>query len=140
MKILIFKTHFEKFESYLLSFEEKYKTNFFFIKFKSKLKNKILNINNVFKLREEILIMIIMQKNILNRNRAEDEFNNQNSFKNFNEFKKRKSQNDLNSDFKSFREDNDAITRVFNNNIKRNVYTHNNRNNDVCVYYKKKDY
>ena len=30
--------------------------------------------------------------------------------------------------------------RVFNNNIKRNVYMHNNRNNNVCVYYKKKDY
>ena len=30
--------------------------------------------------------------------------------------------------------------RVFNNNIKRNVYTHNNRNNNMCVYYEKKDY
>ena len=35
--------------------------------------------------------MIIMQKNILNRNRVKDEFNNQSSFKNFNESKKRKS-------------------------------------------------
>ena len=81
-----------------------------------------------------------MQKNILNRNRAEGGFNNQNSFKNFNESKKRKSQNDSNLNFKSFKEDDDAITRVFNNNTKRNVYTHNNRNNDVCVHYKKKDY
>ena len=60
MKILIFKTHFEKFESYLLSFEKKYKANFFFVKFKSKFKNKILDINNMFKLREKILIMIII--------------------------------------------------------------------------------
>ena len=60
MKISIFKTHFEKFESYLLSFEKKYKANFFLAKLKSKFKNKILNINNVFKLREKILIMIIM--------------------------------------------------------------------------------
>ena len=90
MKILIFKTHLEKLESYLLSFEKKYKINFFFVKFRSELKNKILNINNVFKLREKILIMIIMQKNILNRDRAEDEFNNQSLFKNFNESKKRK--------------------------------------------------
>ena len=81
-----------------------------------------------------------MQKNILNRSRAGDEFNNQNLFKNFNESKKRKSQNDLNSNFKSFKKDDDVITRVFNNDIKRNVHTHNNRNNDVCVHYKKKDY
>ena len=81
-----------------------------------------------------------MQKNILNRSRAEDGFNNQSLFKNFNEFKKRKFQNDSNSDFKSLKEDNDAITRAFDNDIKRNVYTHNNRNNDVCVHYEKKDY
>ena len=60
MKISIFKTHFEKFKNYLLLFEEKYKINFFLIKFKSKFKNKILNINNVFKSRKEILIMIII--------------------------------------------------------------------------------
>ena len=91
MKILIFKTHLEKFKSYLLSFEKKHKANFFFVKFKLEFKNKILSIDNVFKLKKEILIIIIMQKNILNRNRAKGEFNNQNSFKNFNEFKKRKS-------------------------------------------------
>ena len=84
--------------------------------------------------------MIIMQKNILNRNRAEDEFNNQSSFKNFNESKKRKSQNDSNLDFKFFKKDDDVTTRVFNNNIKRNVYTHNNRNNNVYIYCEKKDY
>ena len=32
-----------------------------------------------------------MQKNILNRNHAKNEFNNQSLFKNFNEFRKRKS-------------------------------------------------
>ena len=90
MKVSIFKTHLEKFESYLLSFEKKHKTNFFLVKLRLKLKNKILNIDNIFKLREKILIMIIMQKNILNRSRAEDGFNNQSLFKNFNEFKKRK--------------------------------------------------
>ena len=81
-----------------------------------------------------------MQKNILNRNRAEDEFNNQSSFKNFNESKKRKSQNDSNLDFKFFKKDDDVIMRVSDNDIKRNVYTHNNRNNDMCVYYEKKNY
>ena len=76
----------------------------------------------------------------MNRSRAEDEFNNQSSFKNFNESKKRKSQNDSNLDFKFFKKDDDVTTRVFNNNIKRNVYTHNNRNNDIYIHYKKKDY
>ena len=60
IKISIFKTHLEKFENYLSSFKKKHKTNFFFVKFKSKFKNKILNINNVFKLREKILIIIII--------------------------------------------------------------------------------
>ena len=76
----------------------------------------------------------------MNRNRVKDEFNNQNLFKNFNKFKKRKSYNNLNLNFKSLREDNDVTTRVFNNNIKRNANTHNNYNNNVCVYYEKKDY
>ena len=76
----------------------------------------------------------------MNRNRAKDEFNNQNLFKNFNESRKRKFQDDLNLDFKFFKEDDDVITRVFNNNIKRNIYTHNDRNNNVCVYYEKKDH
>ena len=60
MKVSTFKTHLEKLENYLSSFKKKYKTNIFFIKLRSKLKNKILNINNVFKLREEILIIIII--------------------------------------------------------------------------------
>ena len=60
MRVSIFKTHFEKLESYLSSFEKKYKIIFFLIKFRSEFKNKILNINNVFKLREEILIIIII--------------------------------------------------------------------------------
>ena len=76
----------------------------------------------------------------MNRSRAEGGFNNQSSFKNFNEFKKRKSQNDSNLNFKPLREDGDAITRVSDNDIKRNVYTHDDRNNNVCVYCEKKDY
>ena len=60
MKVSIFKTHVEKFKNHLSSFEKKYKINFFFVKFRLKLKNKILNINNVFKLRKKILIVIII--------------------------------------------------------------------------------
>ena len=60
MKVSIFKIHFEKLENHLSLFKKKYKTNFFLVKLRSEFKNKILNINNVFKLREEILIMIII--------------------------------------------------------------------------------
>ena len=60
MKVSIFKTHLEKLKNHLLSFKKKHKANFFLVKFRSKLKNKILNIDNVFKLRKEILIMIII--------------------------------------------------------------------------------
>ena len=76
----------------------------------------------------------------MNRSRVKNEFNNQNSFKNFNEFKKRKLYNNLNLNFKFFKEDNDVTTRIFDNDIKRNANTHNDRNNNICVYYKKKDY
>ena len=62
IKVSIFKTYLEKFESYLLLFEKEHKTNFFFVKFKSEFKNKILNINNIFKLRKKILIIIIIKK------------------------------------------------------------------------------
>ena len=57
MKVLTFKIHLEKLENYLSSFEKKYKL---FAKLKSKFENKIININNVFKLKEKILIMIII--------------------------------------------------------------------------------
>ena len=60
MKVLIFKTHLEELKDHLSSFKKKYKTNFFLIKLRSKFKNKILSINNILKLREEILIMIII--------------------------------------------------------------------------------
>ena len=60
MRVSIFKIHLEKLENYLLSFEEEHKANFFFIKFKLKLKNKILSIDNIFKLKKKILIMIII--------------------------------------------------------------------------------
>ena len=30
--------------------------------------------------------------------------------------------------------------RVFNNNITRSAYTHNDRNNNIYRYYKKKDH
>ena len=140
IKVSTFKAHLEKLEGHLSSFEEKHKTNFFFVKLRLKLKNKILSIDNVFKLREEILIMIIMQENILNRNRAGGGFNNQSSFKNFNGFKKRKSQNDSNSDFKFFKGDNDVTARVSDSDTKRNVHTHDDRSNDMCVHCEKKDY
>ena len=45
----MFKIYLKKLKAYLLFFEKRYKANFFLIKFKSKFKNKIFNINNVFK-------------------------------------------------------------------------------------------
>ena len=76
----------------------------------------------------------------MNRNRVKDGFNNQSLFKNFNKFKKRKFYDNSNLNFKFFKKDNDITTRVFNNDIKRNVNTHNDRNNNVYVHYKKKDH
>ena len=47
--MLIFKIYLKELKMYLLFFEEEYKTNFFLIKLKLKFKNKIFNINNIFK-------------------------------------------------------------------------------------------
>ena len=47
---------------------------------------------------------------------------------------------DLNLDFKSFRENENVITRVFNNNITRNAYKRNDRNNNVYHYCEKKNH
>ena len=76
----------------------------------------------------------------MNRNRSKDEFNNSNSFKDFDEFKKRKFYKDSNLNFKSFKENENVITRVFNNNITRSAYIYDDHNNNICRYYKKKDY
>ena len=76
----------------------------------------------------------------MNRNRLKGEFNNQNLFKNFNEFKKRKFYKSSNLDFKFFKENDDVTMRVFNNNIKRNAYMYNDYNNNVYIYCEKKGY
>ena len=53
----------------MLSFVEMHKANFFLIKFKNDLKNKILDTRKMSHTREEILVKIIMQKKTLKRNK-----------------------------------------------------------------------
>jgi len=50
-----------------LSLLEKHRVYIFLIKLKSNLKVKILNIDNVLNIRDELLVIIIMQKQTLNR-------------------------------------------------------------------------
>ena len=50
----------KKLKNYIFIFNEKYKINFFLIKFKSKLKNKILSINNVLNIRKKIFVKILI--------------------------------------------------------------------------------
>ena len=50
----------KKLKNYIFIFNEKYKINFFLIKFKLKLKNKILNINNILNIKEEIFVKIFI--------------------------------------------------------------------------------
>ena len=54
-------------------FAKKQRANFFLVKLRPELKNKILNTNNMLKQRKEILAIIIMQENILNRVRLGDD-------------------------------------------------------------------
>ena len=50
----------KKLKNHMFIFNKKHKINFFLIKLKSELKNKILNINNVLNIRKEILIKIFI--------------------------------------------------------------------------------
>ena len=138
MKVSAFKAHLEELEGHLPPFEEEHRANFFLAKLRSELKNKILSTGNVPKLREEILAMAIMQENILDRSRAGGGSNNQSSSKNSSGSKKRKSQDDPNSDSKPPRGDGDATARASGSGTKRNVHTHDDRSNDVCVHCGKK--
>ena len=64
---------------------------FFLIKLRTNLKQKILNIDNRFKNRENILNIAIMQKKNLKRNRENN--NNSNFNFNFNSTRRKKSKN-----------------------------------------------
>ena len=67
--MIVFKIYLKKFKNYLSKFSKHYWINIFLIKLMFKLKNKFFNTNNVSNNKEEILIMIIMQKKMLKRMR-----------------------------------------------------------------------
>ncbi len=71
-KIIAFKEYLNKLKTYLSSLLEKHRIYMFLIKFKSNLKVKILDINNVSNTCDELLTMIIMQEQTLNRIREVD--------------------------------------------------------------------
>ena len=54
-------------KTHLLSLLKKHRIYIFLIKFKSNLKVKILDIDNVLNIRDELLTIIIMQEQTLNR-------------------------------------------------------------------------
>ncbi len=65
-KIIVFKNYLNKLKIYLLSLSKKYKIYIFLAKLKSKLKSKILNIDNISNMREKLLTIVIMQKQNIN--------------------------------------------------------------------------
>ena len=67
-KMFAFKTHLKKLKIQLFKFSQKYKVMIFLMKLKQNLKFKILNIDNVSRSRENILILTIMQKKMIKRN------------------------------------------------------------------------
>ena len=66
-KMLAFKTHLKKLKTQLFKFNQKYKIMIFLAKLKQNLKFKILSIDSVSHLRENLLTLIIMQKKIMKR-------------------------------------------------------------------------
>ena len=65
----MFKIYLKKFEDHLFEFAKSHRAHIFLVKFKSKLKNNILSTDDVSKIRDEILTIIIMQKKTLKRTR-----------------------------------------------------------------------
>lgn len=59
-KVSAFKTYLEELEGYMSMLSEEHKINFFLVKFKPELKDKILSIDNVPNNREEIFAKAFM--------------------------------------------------------------------------------
>lgn len=68
-KISAFKAYLEELKNHIPILNPTHQTNFFLIKLKSDLKDKILSIDNVSNNKEKILVKVLMQKQILKRSR-----------------------------------------------------------------------
>ena len=66
--MLMFKTHLKKLKAQLFKFNQEHKIMIFLTKLKQNLKFKILNIDNVSRLRKNILTLTIIQKKTMKRN------------------------------------------------------------------------
>ena len=69
----VFKIYLKELEDHLSKFSKHHRVNIFLIKLTFRLKDKLLNINNISNNREKILIIIIMQKKTLKRVRQTSE-------------------------------------------------------------------
>jgi len=74
----IFKKYLDELKIYLLSLLKKHRIYMFLVKLKSNLKIKILDIDSLLSICDELLAMIIMQEQTLNRTRkaSASNFNN----------------------------------------------------------------
>ena len=114
----------KKIESHLFEFIETHRANLFLAKLNAKLKFKILNIDEMTSIREEILAKIIMQEKTLKRVRSSDEniFTHSKFFKSsLNKSKKfsNKSNDQFNSQFFNRRETNANDQREIRDSTKR---------------------
>ena len=96
-KMSNFKNELKKYEIHLFSFEKMHRINFFFCKLLSFLKKKLLNIEKMSTIKENLFAKIIMLKKKLKRERCtnDNSFNNSN----FNNKRKDKNKNKFNNNF-----------------------------------------
>ena len=73
--MFVFKTYLKNLKNYLSDFLKYHRANIFLTKFKSKLKNKLLNTDTILKIREKILTQTIIQKKTLKRQYKSDNNN-----------------------------------------------------------------
>jgi len=76
--MIVFKKYLNELETHLSSLSKKHRIYMFLIKLKSNLKVKILDTSSLSNIRDELLTMIIMQEQTLNRTHRVDasNFNN----------------------------------------------------------------
>ena len=121
-KVTTFKIYLKQLKNHMLELSKIHRANFFLVKFKSKLKSKILDIDNVSNVKKKILAATIMQKTIFERTRFDDE--NENFENHFNRENFENHKNDFENDF-----DDDSNKNDFDYKNHINQKFHENSNN-----------
>ena len=111
-----FKNEFEKYETHLSSFDTIHSINFFFCKLLSSMKKKLLNIEKMSTIRENLFAKIVMLKKIIERERR----TNSRVQNNFNFFKQKENKSKNKNQSQSQNQQQNQQQNRFNQNAFNN--------------------